>query len=637
LEHRQALLLGWDMIVYTKQGERIDLRHNYAYDGAVFTIRLNGTRTYTDPADSSVWTWEDVTNDVDEVLGVNQEGDVLFVVESVPDCKALPGSWYWDDADGVLYIHWNESTRYPKGNPGNISVIVSGYSSGYSNTTKNVFDDVYYDPIITSLQGLSKKVDPVKLGLLSFKRSSIGLADEINQFRQAPAGSAVGVPVWVFYNDEDETELKTSNRIFTGVLDGYIHNGSNVQQKIIESRLFENKPICPNIATTDEYPNIGSNKDKFKPTAWGKIRRGKMLLTNQDSLTSSSSGTAEFLLADPSLDSIRAVTAVYDKEDNDVGSLTIDLVNCTVSATKPAGVAVSDLKDWSWEGEAYDIDGDYNNGLDIMKDAFLKLAGVPFLESTYNVDEWNEQTAVNPESLGFSFQTDKGFIEELIEPIQTSLQGNIDIQGTGKITFISRDTSAAIKRFVTQNKEISDPNINVVSDSTVSELLIEYSRNYVTKDPFNFLYRGDKVSVITDYGINRREPLSPVKTGLTEEADAETLALEIMDTSKQPERIIETDPVDIDKNIRIWDIVAIDTGKYGEENIEIGEVLGVAPDYLNNREKYTVRIIPDREYIEGSFWNGDYWENAFWASADSVSTEWAVVDEAVVGENYVGE
>jgi len=625
------------MIVYTKQGDRIDIRHNYAYSGGVYTIRFNGTRTYTDPHDSTVWTWEDVTNDVDEVLGVNQAGEELFVVESINDCISLDGSWYWDDAEGVLYIHWFDSIRYPKGNLGNNSVIVSGYSSGYSETTRNIFDEVYYEPLITSLQGLSKKVDPVKLGLLSFKRSGITLTDEIHQFRNTSGTQSVGVPVWVFYNSAEETELKTSNRIFTGVLDGYKHNGESVQQQIIENRLFENKPACPNIATSTEFPNIGTNTDKFKPTAWGKIRRGKMLLTNKDSLTTASSGTAEFLVADPALDEIRAVTAVYDKEDNDVGSLTVDLVNCTVSATKPAGVSVTDLKNWSWEGEGYDIAGTYNNGLDIMKDAFLKLAGVPFLESTYQVDEWNEQTTANPESIGFSLQTDKGFIEQIVEPIQTSLQGNIDIQGTGKITFISRDPDAPVKRFVTQNKEITNPSTDVETDATVSELLIEYSRNYVTKDPFNFLYTGEKGSVIASYGINRRDPLSPVETVLTEESDAESLAIEIMGTSKEPERIIETDPVDIDKNIRIWDIVGVDTAQYGKENIEIGEILGVEPDYINNREKYTVRILPDYEYIQPAFWNGDLWEYGTWSSADSIYTLYAIVDQGKVGENYVGE
>ena len=598
------------MIFFTKQGDRLNFRYFPAYQGGVYTLRFNSsTTTYTDPFDSSVWTWEDITNDVDEVLGVNQDGVDLFPAESISDCIALEGSWFWDDTNGTLYIHWKDSIRYTRNNTGNISVIVSGYASDYSKTTQNVYDGVYYESIITGLNGLTRRVDPTKFGLVSFDRSGVTIADEEHRFRNQEDTSAVGVPIWGYYTDREETELLSEDRVFTGSLDGYKHTGRSLEQTIIETRLFENKPVCPNRATVAEFSDIGDNKDKFKPTAWGKIRRGKMLLTNQNSLTTSSSGTAIFLVADPALDEVRAINTVYDKEDNDAGSLTVDLTACTVEVTKPAGVSVSDLKDWTWSGEGYDIDGTYNNGLDIIKDAFLKLANVPFLESTYEVGQWNLETSKNPESIGISIQSDKGFIEQLIEPIQTSLQGVVEILGNGKISFVSRDTDADIIGTVRQNRQINDPGVDNKTDSMVSELDIEYSRNFATKDALSFLYDDEKSEIINQYGINRRDPLSPVKSVLTEESDSENLALEIMDTSTRPERIIKTDPVEINKDARIFKMIAIDTGQYDNELLEYGEILSIVPDYLNNIEEYNVRIIPDYEpfsTVQGGYCaNGD--------------------------------
>lgn len=583
------------MIIYTKQGQRKTLQDLAAYDGGVYVFPFYGDETYTDPFDSSVWNWEGVTNSVDEILGVSQGGTSLVITNSVADCEALDGSFYWDDTNGYLYVHWvnsvgdwsvaKEENRY--------SEIVFGYASGYSDITSNVYDGQYYQPIITSIGGLDVRVDPTKLGLISFDESSLTLADEENNFANANKEDIVGVPVWIYYTDEDKTTLDNEDRIFTGFLNGLKHDRSSVTFDIIQSRLFENKPVCANKIELSEFSDAGNQEGKLKPVAWGGIRRGKVVLTNESALTTPSSGSATFLLADPELDSLRAITKIYDEEDNEVTIDSFDLTACTATITKAAGVSVSTLRKYKWEGEGYDIDGTYNNGLDIMKDAFLKLAGIPFIDSTYDVGQWNAQTTDNQQDIGASLQTDKGFVEELIEPIMTSLQGVVQTLGDGRISFFSRNIAVDPSEAINNYDQFADPTIDESTKELVSEILVEYSRDFVEKEPLQIIYSDD--SVTSRYGIDRRDPISPVKTLLVNEAEAIAIAEEIAETSTDPQRIIGTTKKNVNKEIRLFDIVSVDTGELGEEKIEYGEVLNISPDYIGKRQTYTIRIVPDYE------------------------------------------
>jgi len=580
------------MIVYTKQGQRELLPNLAAYSGGVYVFPFFGNETYTDPFDSSVWHWEGVTNDIDEILGVSQVGTPLLSVVSVSDCIASKGSFFWDDINGVLCVHWYNSigdwsvakqeNRYSK-----ISV---GYSSGYSSFTNNVYDGQYYKPIIIGLTGLNVSVDPTKLGLISFDSSSITLADQENNFADVNTENIVGVPIWIYYTDEQETQLKDEDRIFTGFLNGIKHNRDSVTFEIVQSRFFENKPACRNTITIEEFNDAGNSEGKLKPVAWGDIRRGKLVLVNEDALTTSSSGSAIFLLADPEIGALRAISKIYDDEDNEITIDSFDLNSCTATITKAAGISVSNLKKYKWGGEGYNISGDYNNGLDIIKDAFLKIANVPFSNSTYDIVQWNDQTSLNNEPIGISVQSDKGFLEEITEPIMTSLQGVVQTIGDGRISFFSRNVDADPSEDIKNYNQVSDPIIEESTKELVSEILVEYSPDFVAKEPLQTVVRYSEVP--SRFGIDTRDPISPVKTVLINESDAIATANEIAETSTTPERIVTTEKTTVNKEINIFNIVSIDTGEYGRESTEYGEVLSINPDYISKRQSYKCRIIP---------------------------------------------
>jgi hypothetical protein len=667
------------MIVYTKNSRKISMLTMTAYSGGVWIFQLHGSLTYTDPYDSSVWNWDGVNNDVDEVLGVtDDEGNVLLTTDSLSDCIALAGSFYWDDTNGRLYVHWYNSydSHGKDQTKAFYSELLAGYSNGHNFDVDNVFDEVFYEEKIVDVSGLTKEADLTKFGLVTFDESSYSLTDQANTFYQATGKATVGNPTWFYLLDDGDTELTSDKRIFTGIDSGYTHNRENYKIKVQENRFFQNVPICPN--TANDY----DGKEQLVPVAWGKIRKGIMLCTSKSELTAgtavnaetdntgysigatsitlSSAGwgtiitddkilfdgdtneytvatgdsdvnnggtitidspgllqaipatqtgitvvknrTATFKVADSTLSSVLAIDNVYDAKGVSVNIVSKNLTSCTVTVDLLTEDQYNDVKDFTWSGQGYLITGTYNNGLDIIKDVYLKLLSIPYIESTFERGQWNSETIKNDESVGISIQSDKGFIEELVEPITASLQGVVEILGNGKISFSSRDTSNIASDqipVIYSYDQIEIPEIEQKPDEVVSELVLQYAPNFKDDDDvLQYVYTTDKVSVITNYGINRRDPLSPVETILTEQADVISLAQEIMETSNQPARYITVESTRLLLNSRLFSIVGIDTGLLDNENIEYGELLSIEPNYNDFRQTVKIRVIPDYTPIE---------------------------------------
>lgn len=585
------------LIIYTKKGNRTELLDLFAVGEGLWAFEFYGDLTYTDPFDNSVWNWVGYDNSVDEVLAVIYNGIFFTRTISRADCIIQEPSFYWDDTNGILYLHWFNfgGDYYFSRSLSNASQIGFGFANGYGKITNNVFDTVFYNPSITNLSGFTKKADLIKLGLVTFEDSFFALSDQANLRYQESDTETVGLPLWMFLATEDDTELTDDKRVFTGIYNGYDHDRESIPYKIIEQRLFDNKPVCPNSISASDYPNVGDLEGDLIPVAFGQIRRGRMLLTNRDSLTEASSGTATFLVADPSILPVLAINNVYDAV-GEVQSITgTNLTACTVDVTKPAGVSPGDLKDWTFEGQGYDIDGTYNNGLDIIRAAYKFFANVQYIDSTFETIKWNSETAINTQPVGLSISSDKGFVEEIIEPISVSLQGIVEPLGDGRITWSRRDISSiptADISIIKAYDELELPDINVDTNDVVSELLITYSPNFKTDESLSYLYTDDKTEVVNNYLIDRREPLSPVETVLVNESDVIDLAIELMETSAAPTRKILTQSVDLLLNTRFFQIVGIDTGTFGNENIEYGELLTVDPDYNEFTQAVEIRVIP---------------------------------------------
>lgn len=585
------------LIIYTKRGNRTELRDLFPDSEGLWCFEYYGDTSFVDPHDSSVWEWVGYDNGVDEVLVVIYNGIFFIRTISRADCLAQELSFYWDDTNGILYLHWYNfgDDYYFDRALSNASEVIPGFANGYGKNTNNVFDGVFYRPDIVGLGGFSKKADLIKLGLVTFEDSNFALTDQANERFKESALDTVGLPLWVYLVTEDDIELTDDKRVFTGIYNGYEHGRDSIGYNIIEQRLFDNKPVCPNVINSTDFPNVGDLEGEFIPVAFGQIRRGIMLLTNKDSLTSGASGTATFLVSDPALGAVLAISNVYDAAGEVQTITATNLTACTVDVTKPAGVSPGDLKEWTWGGQGYYIDGTYNNGLDIIRAAYNLFANVQYLVSTFDTTKWATETTNNPQAVGLSISSEKGFVEEIIEPITTSLQGIVETTGDGRITWSSRDLTAKPTLTIpTIKAQYQDelPGVNLDSQDTVSEIQVLYSPNFKADDFLSYLYDAQKTEVVVNYLINKREPISPLKTVLVNESDAQALAIEIMETSAAPIRKIVVNTTELLTDLRFFDIIGIDTGTFNNVNIEYGEVLGISPNYDEFTQTIEVRIVP---------------------------------------------
>lgn len=596
------------MIILTKTGGRSTPEYLFAYSGSVFVFQYYGNTTYNDTGGGIIWNWTGIDNSIDEIIGVVQDdGSILTNAVSVIDCIIIEGSFFWDDPNGLLYVHWFDhiGDHAIDKNKAAFSKLKAGYASGCHRLTQNVFDGVYYSPIITKLTGLTKKVDPLELGLIAFSTSSISLSNHNGQFDSLLEEASVGLPIWIYAVQDTDTVLTNSMRIFTGYLNGTKNTREDITFNVQETRLYENKPVCQNQITVAVYPDCGDKAGELMPVAFGDIRRGKMILLNEAIIEDPYPDplVLTFLVADPAHYSVLSITNLWNENNVEFPIDSVDLINCTVTITSDdyTGTVEEfvefDFDNWRWEGTGYDIAGTYNNGLDIIRALFLKLSSIPYTPSTYDTTQWGAQTIIHDEAVGISIQSDRGFIEEIIQPITVSLYGIVDILGDGRISFRSRNTSAPVLDTVYAVDQATEPDINMVSEKTVSELVIQYSPDFVDEEKnIQYLYDAEKDEIIARYGINRRTPLSPIKTVLHNLVDVQALAISIMQIYSSPDKNIIVQSLRL-LGRNLFDIIGIDVGRHDNQDILYGEVLEIAPDYLAVNEKETIRII-DNPVIE---------------------------------------
>lgn len=558
------------MILLTELSTRIQPPALIADEQGVWKFSFNGDATYTD--DNGVTLFWPIQPSVNEIRGVTLGTINYLEVSSLSAVRSTPESFFWDAP--TLYIHHtNNENDYVIGTAVyRLLEASAGFATGRYPGQSSYYSGQFYDPRITNIGRLTKRVDPLKFGLLSFESSSYDLANADGDQDNISNGEVLNSQVRFIIMPEGAADLTAGTRIFTGYTGGAQRSDSSLSVTLQEARTFFDREVCPNTFNTTDYPSIDSKFDgKRIPVAYGKIRRGIAVPIDTASFDKATGGVVTFKLADESLHALTAVTALYDDNDNEVTIGTTNLTACTVTYDVPAGADLN-LSRFSWEGQGYAIPGTYNNGLDIIKDAFVEQADLPFGADTFDTAEWAAQTSANTQSVGLSVQSDRGIIEEIVEPITVSLQGIVDVLGDGRITFRPRDPDAPAVRSFRQDELLqTDVTFDINADDVVSSVVVEYAPSAVDRDDtLQAAYTDEESAVTARYGLKKA---ATVTTALTEEADAIAVGVEVMSTSADPQETVSIVTV-LDTNpVQLFDIVQVDVGRPGVSDWRVYEVL----------------------------------------------------------------
>jgi hypothetical protein len=566
-----------------------------AYERGVFAFKFLGDKEFVGA--SQTWTWVGVDDDAPLVQSVRAGTVILLSVNSLNDCLENDQTFFYNQTDGRLYVHWLGSQGDYSIGRGTAALQESSlfYANGVDRVARGYYDNTLYEPKIQNVSGFSIQADPIKFGLVARANSQISLVNANGFFDNSPLNLARGQVVEVFTAESNVDTLQDASLVFKGFTKSLGYNQEGLNIEIEEQRFFLNGPVCPNV-----YSSVVGLKEKYigkpKPVAFGDIRRGITVPLDSDGVGKDDAATITFQVADPEFGPLRAITGLFDSNGNAVTLGTIDLNACTVEYSKAAGEDV-DLDKFSWEGEGYELEASltYNNGLDIMRAAFDYFGNTPFLNSTFDLVAWTVQTLANTQPVGLSVLSTKGFVENIIEPITVSLQGVVITTGTGLITFLNRDTEAVIKSRFAFDELLSRPSVKYDTESFVSSVAVEFSRDFAEREAIVEEDTTLEESVIRDYGLKTRGDISPVESVLANRADAVLLGEEIMRTSQTPDRIctfivkVSNDTMDLNP----FDLVDVDLGRFGSPDRKKVEVLSISPDY--NRYEVTIsgRILED--------------------------------------------
>lgn len=514
----------------------------------------------------------------------------------------------------MLYVHWPDSKgdwSLDRSETVRQNSAVTAADS-FDPITGNMWGGQFYAPVLNSVSGVQLTADPLKLGLLGEITVSIDLDNSQGQFDFTDDTLARGSVTQVSMIDEGQPDIEQATRTFTGYSAGLKLSSKSLQIQAIEQRFFQNAEVCQRYLTIAEFANLSDDLvGKRKPVALGDIRQGIAVPINAAGVDRADTGAITFLLSDPALGPIRAVSKLWDNNGSELTGLTVNLTACTVTWTKPANIDV-DLKKFRWTGQGHNLGfGSYNNGVDIMRFAFLTFAQVASISTTFDYQSWIDIAEANPQPVGLSLWSDKGATEEIIEPICTSLQVLVFTLGNGQLTIRGRDILKAPRKYVNAQEFISTPTVDYDTSGFVNQISVQYAPDFVdnkkTLEVTNATY---KTQIIRDYGNLTVSRISPIKTVLFAEDDATALASEIMQTSKRPDKVVG---ISVAGFSWVTDLVPFDildlplqrnANAEGPDDIRRVEVLSVKIDSDRQLSQITGRIVGAYQYLIGE--TGEY-------------------------------
>lgn len=516
------------MSVFLRLSTNQEIPYLFAFEEGLYFFNFIGDQTYLD--DQGVtWNWEGVaSSNPPDITGVRTIGGQLLETETLDDCKATQGSFFYDN--NRLYIHYIDSvsdfSQVRADTPIQVSNINS--SNSYDLSTKNFIDGLLYQPTISDVDSIEFGSDPLKLGLLGATDTSINLNNSGGLYDDLTAQDSRGAII------EIESD---GNSIFKGFTTSITRGDKSVRIRSIEQRFFQDAPVNRNLFSIGDFPNIDSKfLGKGKPVALGDIRRGVAIPVNTGSIEKDDAATVRFVVSDSAIGPIRQVSALYDSNGNEVTISASNLSACWIEYAKPAGVDV-DLSKFTWSGQGHNLGfGTYNNGVDIIRFAFAEFAVYPYISTTFDQTQWQAVTDNNAQAVGLSIYGNKGITESIIEPIATSLQIDVLTKGNGQVTAAQRDIDAPTVIYIDRDM-IDGLSVSYDSSAFVSELEVHFAPNFSDSEDFLAVRNTEFSKVIfQEYGDSAIGRINPVKTVLYNQADADSIASEIMVTSKAPEK-----------------------------------------------------------------------------------------------------
>jgi hypothetical protein len=478
----------------------------YAYRFTVFTVAAYWISTFGAPDESM--------NDPIVIISVKQDFSINYEQKLNRDaCIALEKSFFWDNAEQALYIHFIH-TSSP------FSCVI-GYGRVIGFSTKSVYiDNIYYPPLIVSAPSFAQQQDIVDYDLLSFINGTINLRNYGGELDYLISQNIHGFTLDIYYLDDNLVTPSRSDMVQIASLfvDDYDMSLKEISVKIQDKRESNDADICTDLFSVDDYPDIDDSYDgDIIPLLYGDVRSSEAIPVDGNA-----TGTVDYRQA-LFLTSIGTVQVLID----DVW--TTKVPTATDAANGSFTLAQADArKGGAADGQPYkcrvlgSVGYPVTYASDVIKHLNLYYLGLEYNDSNYDTTEW-EAEEVSLSTIGVCFNTQIKVCEAIRQIQQGANVGFRYEINQGKRTIRINDIERAVSFAIHYEDILNQGELPVASNKELlcAGVKVNYAYDYVDKKYKNYVNDENAQTVLETY---RKQNIDPVNTLLTSQADAKDRA-----------------------------------------------------------------------------------------------------------------
>lgn len=579
------------------------------YSGFTYLSRINSI-------DQADW-WTDVFGAPDETtqerfyVGSFYRGAIdakYDQVDSVNDCVDTEKSFYWDNDNQTIYVHFEHDRSWYT------DTYSYGRAYGYTDTDVLYINDAEYLPLVRSIPSIAQQEDLQNYRSLSFIIGAIVLDNVGGLLDWVVSANIYGIDVFIYHvSDSDIVDGSVSRSDLTGLAALYIEDYDTgldtIDIRVQDIRKSQNIDIPVDTFLTSDYPDIEEKYiNKPIPLIYGDIAEHPAIPV--DGL---STGNVEFRIA-KSLTAIGQVQVFSSdawsnvstvSEDTATGSFILAYADCRSGGASNGSVLSCRVLSCSGASVTY--------ASDVIKALNLEALLITYNSSNYDTTEWEvEEKSLSAVGVSFN-KTVKLFdaIREVQSGANKGFRYEIKPDGRRTIRVDDRERDQAYIAYQSEIKNIDTLKVESNSDLLCATALVLYKKNYESGD---FRIYKDASSLEDVKNNYRQAPSVEFETLLQTEALADDRAEYSLERFSVIPKILNVTLLgDRWYNLRIYDIVkiAITDGEVDFDNGEItgreffniwrAQVLSVDPVFneISNRVKLvlTGRVYPVWEIL----------------------------------------
>lgn len=531
---------------------------------------------------------DDSNNNRIVVSSFSRGGIVLYDnMASYNDMLAQEKSFWWDNANQILYVHFEHDQA-----PGTDSYVY-GAVRGFSDTTVEYNNDVEYRPLVISTPGINKKADFQNYDGLSLANGDLVLSNFNGELDGLIESPVYGNNVDIFFGD-DFTDLI---QIGSYTVDDYDPSLTEWVFRLLDKRSSEFVDVPQETFSVDDYPKLEDTYEgKYIPIVYGSPRYTGA--TPIDGLETS--GTTRRYRAALLLTALSTVEVLIDDAWVSRTPSNIDL---SVGEFDVPTAVTSQGAPYKCRVKCTGIENDYCP--DIILDLNNRFLNLEFIDSNYDTTEWNSEKLLLP-PVAYVIDKKKKLADVISDLQKASEKGfQYDIKGNGQRTIRVDNPNREVSRYITNVKIQNKDEFPVTTDSSFlySSVKVKYDKNFQAGTSLSVLNNSSKDTVISTY--KKRAVFEP-QTFLLNKSEAENRAAIDNENFSVIRPIAQIDAIGKEFfDIRLYDVIEaeitpafVDRDNDAIEGREFygvmrGQVIGIQPNTATSIMKISLRERPE--------------------------------------------